>query len=175
MAKLSSSEQEKVELEHQAAKIFMRCYERDSGHEIRHLWHNRPSKPDVSCRLEGERLDLEIAHLYGSELEAKQILGRELNEETCLELRNLDSMTQPEERLLKALIRILYNKSLKHYRSERVWLVIRNAHPAWDRAQIEALRNKIDVPPSHPFEQIWMVGDWEGESGIIKLFPCALR
>lgn len=169
--KLSSSEQEKMALEHQAAKIFMAAYEHDSGLEIRHLWHNRPSKPDVSCRLEGKRLDMEIAHLYGTELEAKQILGRDLNEGTCLELRNLDIVTQPDERLLKALNRILANKSQKQYRSQRVWLVIRNAHPAWDRAQIEALRDKIDVPPTHPFEQIWMVGDWAGESGIVQLFP----
>ena len=171
LKQLSGSEQEKVALEHQAAKIFMRCYERDSGHEIRHLWHNKPRKPDVSCKLDGQRLDLEIAHLYGTELEAKQILGRHLDDETCAELRELTAHTEPEARLVKALNRILLNKSGKYYRSERVWLVIRNAHPAWDRAQIEALQHKIDVPPAHPFEQIWMVGDWEGKSGIIKLFP----
>lgn len=171
VSKLSSSEQEKVELEHQAAKLFMRWYEHETGKVTRHLWHNRPSKPDVSCRFEGERLDIEVAHLYGSELEAKQILHRELSDKTRLELQELERNTAPESRLLTALNRILLNKSLKHYKTKRVWLVIRNAHPAWSKTQIQALQQHITVPDAHPFEQIWIVGDWNGKSGIVQLFP----
>jgi hypothetical protein len=166
-----SSELEKMALEHQAAKIFMRWYEHDSGKKIRHIWHNRPSKPDVSCRLEGLRLDIEVAHLYGSEAEARQILGRELDDKTIAELRELNQMFEPSQRLLRALNRILINKSHKSYKSKRVWLVIRNAHPAWGTQQIKALQHCIDVPLNHQFEQIWMVGDWEGDSGIIQLYP----
>ena len=169
--RLHQSETEKLELEHQAAKLFMRWYEHDTGKRIRHLWHNRPSKPDVSCRLEGERLDLEIAHLYGTEQEAMQILGRELSDLTRQELRQLEQNTLPAQRLLKALNRILLNKSYKHYKTKRVWLVIRNAHPAWDTEQIKALQHCIDVPTRHPFEQIWIVGDWAGKSGIVQLYP----
>ncbi|MEP7705049.1 hypothetical protein [Paraglaciecola sp. 25GB23A] len=171
MLRLHQSETEKLELEHQAAKLFMRWYEHDSGKRIRHLWHNRPSKPDVSCRLEGQRLDLEIAHLYGTEQEAMQILGRELSELTRQELRQLEQNTLPAQRLLKALNRILLNKSYKHYKTKRVWLVIRNAHPAWDTEQIKGLQHCIDVPTRHPFEQIWLVGDWAGKSGIVQLYP----
>jgi hypothetical protein len=171
VAELKNSEHEKIALEHQAAKIFMRWYEHDSGKKIRHIWHNRPRKPDVSCRLEGQRLDLEVAHLYGSEEEARQILGRELHTKTIVELRELDQMFEPDQRLLKALNRILINKSHKSYKSNRVWLVIRNAHPAWGAEQIKALQHCIDVPANHPFEQIWMVGDWVGDSGIIQLYP----
>ncbi|WP_340677942.1 hypothetical protein [Paraglaciecola sp.] len=130
LQEFDNSEQEKIALEHQAAKLFMHWYEHDTGKHIRHLWHNRPNKPDVSCRLEGQRLDLEIAHLYGSEQEAMALLGRALNELTRLELRELVSTSESDKRLLFALNRILANKSLKHYKSARVWLVIRNAHPA---------------------------------------------
>lgn len=171
MAELHKSEQEKITLEHQAAKLFMRWYEHDSGMHIRHLWHNRPSKPDVSCRLEGQRLDLEIAHIYGSEQEAMKILGRELSNNTRQELRDLEQTSAPDERLLKALNRILFNKSLKHYNTQRVWLVLRNAHPAWNAEQIKALQHCIAVPNAHPFEQIWIVADWTGKSGIVQLFP----
>jgi hypothetical protein len=171
LLRLHQSETEKLELEHQAAKLFMRWYEHDTGKRIRHLWHNRPNKPDVSCRLEGERLDLEIAHLYGSEQEAMQILGRELSDLTRQELRQLEQNTLPNQRLLKALNRILLNKSYKHYKTKRVWLVIRNAHPAWDTEQIKALQHCIDVPTHHPFEQIWLVGDWAGKSGVVQLYP----
>lgn len=125
----------------------------------------------MSCELGGERLDLEVAHLYGSEQEAMQILGRELSDRTRQELRELDLVADPHSRLLDALNRILTQKSLKHYQSKRVWLVIRNAHPAWRAPEIKALQHYITVPPHHPFEQIWMVGDMLGESGIVQLFP----
>lgn len=171
MPKQQNSENEKVALEHQAAKLFMRWYEHDTGKHIRHLWHNRPAKPDTSCQLEGQRLDLEIAHLYGSEHEAMQILGRELSANTRKELRALNQTSEPSKRLLNALNRILFNKALKHYKSTKVWLVIRNAHPSWSKAQIKALQHCIDIPDNHPFEQIWIVGDWEGKSGIVRLFP----
>ncbi|WP_416307867.1 hypothetical protein [Neptunicella sp. SCSIO 80796] len=171
MSELHQSEQEKISLEHQAAKLFMRWYEHNSGKHIRHLWHNRPSKPDTSCLLEGQRLDLEIAHLYGSEKEAMQILGRDISDETRRELRDLEQSSAPDKRLLQALNRILLNKSHKQYKTRRVWLVIRNAHPAWDAEQIGALQHCIEIPTAHPFEQIWMVADWQGKSGIVQLFP----
>lgn len=169
-----TSKQEKIELEHQAAKIFMHWYEKNTGEPIRHIWHNQPIKPDVSCQFEGERLDIEIAHLYGSEQEAMKFLGRELSDQTRLELQKLELETDPHDRLLNALNRILNNKSFKHYKTERVWLVIRNAHPAWYSDDIKLLQYQINVPARHPFEQIWIVGDFEGRSGIVKLYPLAM-
>ena len=167
---MTPAEEEKVNLEHEAARLFMRWYEKEVGVPIRHIWHNQPSKPDVSCYLEGERLDLEIAHLYGSEQEAMQLLGRSLDIHTQQELHALESVS-PHGRLLQALNRILANKGLKRYKSKRVWLVIRNAHPAWSVDAILALRHQIMIPEHHPFEQIWMVGDMDGRSGIVKLYP----
>lgn len=164
------SEQEKIELEHQAAKLFMRCYERNTGKHIRHIWHNAPMRPDVSCRLEGERLDLEIAHLYGSEEEAMALLGRDLNRNIRRVLHALKN-EPASERLLKALNRILENKSGKTYQSERVWLVIRNTHPAWVQAGIKALEPRISLPEPHPFEKVWILGDMEGKSGIVRIYP----
>lgn len=168
---MNGSDIEKQQLEHEAAKLFMRWYERTTGTEIRHIWHNKPIKPDVSCFIEGERLDLEIAHLYGTEKEAMQILGRHLTEQVQQELQALEKLESPHERLLSALNRILYNKSFKKYKTKRVWLVIRNAHPAWSATEIQDLQHHIEVPDAHPFEQIWMVGDMKGESGIVQLYP----
>lgn len=170
MSSSQESVKEKVELEHIAAKIFMRHYEKLAGKPLRHIWHNEPKKPDVSCKLDGERLDIEIAHLYGSEEEAMFILGRELTEVTRQALIELQKVSV-DVRLLNALNRILLQKSGKYYESDRVWLVIRNAHPAWSRRDIEALQHHITIPESHPFAQIWIVGDMEGISGIVKLYP----
>ena len=171
MSQEKASESEKIELEHQAAKLFMRWYEKDTGRHIRHIWHNKPRKPDISCELEGGHLNIEVSHLYGSEQEAMIILGRVLSEVTHNALQELVKISDPHSRLLSALNRILHNKSQKTYRSNRVWLVIRNAHPAWDKDEIQALQHCIKVPPVHPFEEIWMVADMTGKSGIVQLYP----
>ncbi len=171
MHEFESSSAEKLHLEHEAAKLFMRSYEKSTGHEIRHIWHNQPIRPDVSCELEGERLDLEIAHLYGSEQEAMKILGRNLTDKTRDELKQQACCSNVHQRLLNALNRILTNKAQKHYDSKKVWLVIRNAHPAWTADSITHLRQQIDVPTHHPFEQIWIVADLKANSGIVQLFP----
>jgi len=167
---MHNSEQEKIELEHLAAKLFMRCYERNTGKHIRHIWHNDPIRPDVSCMLEGERLDIEIAHLYGSEEEAMAILGRNLTEKTRATLHTLKD-EPAEERLLQSLNRILENKAGKHYETKRVWLVIRNTHSAWRQEDIKALEHRIIMPVPHAFEKVWILGDIEGISGIVRLYP----
>lgn len=164
-----SSEEEKRILEHDASKLFMRCYERLTGKKIRHIWHNQPSRPDTSCMLEGKRLDLEVAHLYGSEREAMAILKQGITIDTRHHLQLQHAITDIHERLINALNTILQNKAGKRYDSERVWLVIRNAHPAWDYDCINAFLPRIDVPSKHPFEQIWIVADFKGETGIIRL------
>lgn len=167
---MNPSEEEKIALEHEAARLFMRNWEKLHGVPLRHIWHNKPSKPDVSCFLDGERLDLEIAHLYGNEAEAMAILGRDLSPETHRALAEL-AQENADRRLLTALNRILSAKALKRYHSRRVWLVVRNANPHWSRKDIEELQHHIDVPGGHPFEQIWMVADMKADSGIIQLHP----
>ncbi|EAT11868.1 hypothetical protein HF888_01840 [Bermanella marisrubri] len=166
-----SSEDEKHLLEHDAAKLFMRCYEKRTGKKIRHIWHNQPRRPDTSCLLEDERLDLEIAHLYGSEEEARQILKQGITRNTQHKLEQQSSIIDLNERLVDALNSILLKKSEKQYDSERVWLVIRNAHPAWEKSCIAQNLKKVSVPLGHVFEQIWVVADFKGETGIVQLFP----
>lgn len=167
---MTSAEQEKIDLEHEAARLFMRSWERRVGVPIRHIWHNRPTKPDVSCFLDGQRLDLEIAHLYGAEVEAMAILGRELTPATHQALAELEP-SDANSRLMQTLNRMLATKATKTYNSQRVWLVIRNANPAWSRSEIEPLQHHIEVPSQHPFEQIWIVADMTASSGIVRLHP----
>lgn len=167
---MNRSMQEKIELEHEAAKLFMRLYEQKTGIPMRHIWHNEPKKPDVSCYLGDRRLDLEIAHLYGSEEEAQLILGRKASIRTLEALHRL--ITVPVgERLLSALNAILASKAEKSYHSDRVWLVLRNANPLWSREELADNLHRVTLPASHPFEQIWVVGDMAGKSGILRLFP----
>jgi len=164
---------EKIQLEHDAARLFMRLYEQQYKKPMRHIWHNEPAKPDVSCYLADERLDLEIAHLYGSEVEAMQILGKPLSLQTHQELLALQQVPA-EDRLLEALNRLIEQKGHKSYDSKRVWLVIRNANPLWRSQDLQQNRPRLLLPSQHPFEQIWLVGDLFGLSGIVPLFPLEL-
>jgi hypothetical protein len=167
------SNSEKRHLEHQAAKQFMRLYEQKTGQMMRHIWHNQPAKPDVSCHLNGQQLDLEIAHLYGSEVEAMHILGRDLDDNTRQELIAL--LGSPTElRLLTALNRILSNKAGKNYDSNHVWLVIRNLNPLWSSKDIKQLYPKLQIPKALPFEQVWLIADQNDNADLIGLYPTKL-
>jgi hypothetical protein len=164
------SQSEKIRLEHQAARLFMRIYEREFGVNMRHIWHNEPRKPDVTCYFDHQKLDLEIAHLYGSAEEAKHYLGRELAEPTRQALEHI-KQTPPDHRLLDALNALLASKGEKYYDSEQTWLVIRNVNPLWTREDFMDKCHLIQMPESHPFSQIWLLGDMEGRSGILQLYP----
>jgi hypothetical protein len=169
---MKSSVVEKIALEHEAARVFMRLYQQKFGIKMRHIWHNEPAKPDVSCYLEQQRLDLEIAHLYGSEAEAMKILGRELKGGTLEALQSLDQWPVAD-RLLRALDKLIINKAQKSYDSEKVWLVIRNAHPDWHAEELEQTPELLQIPAVHPFEQIWLVADMTGLAGLVPLYPVA--
>lgn len=168
MTGIRDSEKEKLALEHDAAKLFMRLYEKAHSVSMRHIWHNSPSKPDVSCYYDGTRLDLEIAHLYASEAEAMAVLGRALSIETQREIA-LMAQTPDCDHLSNALNRLLKQKYKKRYDSERVWLVIRNASPLWHRQEIELILNRLTPTPVQPFEQIWMITDFFGKEGLLRI------
>lgn len=161
---------EKIRLEHEAARLFMRLFRRQYQREMRHIWHNEPAKPDVSCYLDGERLDLEVAHLYGSEAEAMAILGRPLGPNTLSALQALEQ-TDASARMFAALERIIWQKAQKYYLSQRVWLVIRNTHPVWHAKELESVWRGRPMPASLPFEQIWLMPDFRGDLPLLQLFP----
>lgn len=177
---LNRSEAVKRQLERDAARLFMRAYEKQYDTPIRDIWHNEPAKPDVSCHLDGKPLDLEVAHLYASSSEAK-ILTHHITHQVEPDskptpeaqelLRYLKDLTEldVQQRLQTALGNILKQKSNKHYLSDRVWLIIRNVSPVWQRADFLRQRNPC-LLPSHPFEQIWLLPDYEGQQSLIRLF-----
>ncbi len=165
------SELEKRQLEKRATLAFIRAYKHGYKKSICFLHHNAPVKPDVTCSLEHEQLDLEIAHLYGSEQEAMQHLGRDIPQDTLAELRAINGQQDPKQRLVASLNRLLFKKSLKSYDSTRVWLVICNTHPFWRVDATASLKNDLEIPAEFAFEQIWLVNDTTGKDGIVRLYP----
>lgn len=180
---LNRSESIKRQLERDAAKHFLRLYEQMYQTPMRDIWHNEPSKPDISCHLNGQPLDLEIAHLYASASEAKilsyetieQVHGHqtpiEPNEKE-LELRSylfdLIEMNS-QQRLITALSRILSSKAKKSYDSPRVWLIIRNASPLWQSKDFQQCMDNFDIS-ENPFEQIWLLPEFDGSQLPIQIF-----
>ena len=176
---LSRSESEKRRLEHEAARLFMRACEQQYHLPMRHIWHNDPAKPDISCYLQGKKLDLEIAHLYASEQEARiassDIAGRKDHqhyhgEEHLWAYLYALSKREWQNTLKQSLSRILASKARKHYNSKRCWLVIRNASPLWQFKDFHQLMPHIVVPPT-PLEQIWIVPDFPGQQPLVRLYP----
>jgi hypothetical protein len=161
---------EKLLWEKQATEVFIAWYSQAYSTSFTFVSHNLPAKPDVSCLLNGSELDLEIAHLYGTEQEAMSILGKSLNQHTRDELIKLRLTSSTQDRLIAALNRILENKSHKTYDSNRVWLVIRNVHPGWQASQLALMHDSLVIPENHSFEQIWLVGDVDAASGAICLY-----
>ena len=162
------SEQEKQQLENEAARLFLRCYEQQYGIHMRHIWHNEPNKPDVSCYKGDQQLDIEVAHLYASETEAMAVLGRPLSIPMQRALADM-AQAPSEQRLRLALERLLEQKATKSYHSARTWLLIRNASTIWHKADFDAQLKMISVPQTHAFEQIWLLCDfYRGE--LVRLF-----
>lgn len=188
---LNRSETLKRQLERDAAKHFLRLYEQEYKTPMRNIWHNEPSRPDISCHLDGQPLDLEIAHLYATAGEAK-ILTREIIEQFqkkskgqlldastsvqtsakeqelldyLFELIDMDS----QQRLVTALSRILSSKGQKTYDSPRVWLVIRNASPLWKADDFKQCIPYFKTP-NNPFEQIWLLPEFDGSEPPIRLY-----
>ncbi len=180
---LNRSEAIKRRLERDAAKHFLRLYEQMHQTPMRNIWHNEPSRPDISCHIDNKPLDLEIAHLYASASEAK-FLTREIIEQvhgqsTDIEpsekdvelfkyLSDLMEMSS-DQRLITALSRILEVKGQKSYDSRRVWLVIRNASPIWKAADFQQCLQHYQIP-ENPFEQIWLLPEFDGSQDPIRLY-----
>lgn len=166
---LNQNQTEKILLETQAAELFAQCYAAQFNRSVSLVSNNVPQKPDVTCLVGERRIDIEIAHLYGSQAEAQQILGKSLDCKTQHELSLLEAEGNTDQRLVNALNRILANKASKHYDSECVWLVIRNVNPQWQQQDISNNLDKLTIPKGHPFNQVWIIGDFAGTSGLVLI------
>ncbi|MEW6387333.1 MAG: hypothetical protein AB1491_07450 [Thermodesulfobacteriota bacterium] len=130
---------------------------------------SNPPNPDFYCNLDGKKIGIEIAHLYGSERDARSSFGRERKNE-----RNIQSRINPPIplncRIPYDLNRTLLEKANHNY-GKNTWLVIRNAYPIWFKDDFEQYINQINIPRKHYFDEIWLICDGKGLSGILKLFP----
>ncbi len=128
-----------------------------------------PPEPDALCVLDGRPLHVEVGHFYGTQSDAKQLLGRQgKSAATAHEMRQ-SALVPLDVRLLTPLNRLLADKATKSYHAPRVWLLIRSAFPLWELAEFRAHQADIAVPTKHPFEQIWLLCGPRSDAGLLRL------
>jgi len=133
-------------------------------HELR-----EPPEPDGFCSLDGESLHVEVGHLYGTQSDAKRLLGRE-GKSAAARKERLDSSLVPlDTRILTPLNRLLASKATKTYQAQRVWLLIRSTLPLWSLRDFQKHRADICVPEEHPFAQIWLLCGPHSSFGVLRL------
>jgi hypothetical protein len=133
-------------------------------HELR-----EPPEPDGFCSLLGEFLHIEVGHIYGTESDAKRLLGR-TGQSAPTEKQVLHaSLTPLDQRLLVPLNNLLADKATKNYKSDRVWLLVRSGFPLWSVRDFEEHRQNIVIPSAYPFEQIWLLCGPDASFGVLRL------
>ena len=139
------------------------------GYDFHFVEPRNPPEPDYFCTLNGTELFVEIAHLYGTETDAKRLLGRKGKSEPSKLQVTQSTLIPLNTRLIAPLNLRLKEKALKKYNASRVWLVIRSAFPLWEKEDFEQHISEIIVPTSHPFEEIWLLCGPRARFGAIKL------
>ncbi len=162
------NENRRRELE--AATYFITTYHRLFGVQLTLVDMPRPPEPDFIIQVGSREIGVEVAHLYGSERDARLRSGLSQPEESTLKARVQHAMVPLNVRVPQELNRILSQKATKAY-PRNTWLVIRNMYPLWERTDFEEYPEALAVPRAHPFEQIWLLCDEHGTSGMLQLFP----
>ncbi len=159
----------KRRLEFFAVKYFAEQLNKYFNRQLRFDSFADPPEPDVYCFWENNRIGVEVAHLYGSERDARMLFGKSKPEEKTKEHRIIHALVPLNERVISELNFILEKKAQKRY-GDRTWLVIRNAYPIWYKEDFEFYKSDILLPNEHSFEEIWLLCDRDGSSGILQLY-----
>ena len=152
----------KKQLEFFAVKYFSKQFNKNFSTQLKFDSFANPPDPDVYCFLENDRIGIEVAHLYGSERDARMLFGRTKPEEKTKEHRIFHALISLNERIISGLNFILEGKAQKSY-GNRTWLLIRNAYPLWYKEDFELYKSDILLPNGHSFEEIWLLCDKDGQ------------
>lgn len=164
---------EKESLELHAVQLFVDLYNNKNGVGLKFIKLLMPPEADGLCELNGEELGIEVAHIYGAETDATRILGRKLRNALGEKELLANRLYPLDQKIPFALNQVLNNKASKLYNATRVWLIIRNGFPLWFKEDFEQYLERITLPKLHPFEQIWLICDSTGKSGLLKLYSRA--
>jgi len=139
----------KKKLEREAVDLFISLYNQTADNRLRLLYQQ--DKPDaVLMDSRGNKLGVEITHLFYSELEARQLFQREHRSIICIE--SIDT-------LIESLNQLVLRKEAKSagYSSDYpLALLIRNLSPSFGWSDFNKAWDKVAVP-SAAFMEVWLL------------------
>lgn len=153
---------EKEALEYHAIQYFIAAYNPSHRRQLQFIGLGHPPEPDAMCALDEQPLGIEVAHLYGSSLDAERILGHQRRGPQTKEKEQANRLIPLRQRVLAQLNKTLRAKSRKRYSRSPVWLLVRNGFPLWTQQDFEQHLSDIIVPEHHPFEHIWLLDNYDG-------------
>lgn len=164
---------EKESLEHATLQKFIDAYNAEHGDAPLHLVRMGDA-PDGIVRMGPNEIGIEIAHVYGTDFDARNRLGRAgdvatIQDDASLWKRHIDNATIPlDQRILTSLKRVLKKKAQKQYGGD-CWLLLRNAFPLWAKSDFLQHMNRIQIP-EHEYDQIWLLCGQDSSDGILRLY-----
>lgn len=146
---MNENQTEKRMLEKAAILLFIRSYKEMFGVEYKVLIYQE--RPDVILEdPEGNRIGMEVTHLFYDELEAKILLGK-----------SNDSGHKIESfyKYLNVLNELLNKKGktgLNYPIGYPCSLLVRDTSPVWTKEDFEAA-SSIIIPPKKVYKDIWLL------------------
>lgn len=129
----------------------------------------QPPHPDTHCSLNGATVYIEVAHIYGTSIDARHLLGRTGRAASTDREHLMASRVALDKRLLAPLNDVLAQKATKAYLGNPIWLLIRNGFALWGRDDFISHQDQIKVPASHPFLEIWLLCGPRPDLGLLRL------
>src|SRR5215472_19095424 len=127
--------------------FLIRSYNAQRGTNFKIIEHR--DKPDFLIQDEktGEKMGLDVLHLYYDGKEAQMPLGRQSNGlHGDFLIRKLNSGLAEK-----------IDRATKYGFEGRRWLIVRVASPIYDWRHFELFESDIIIPMPNPFEKIWLL------------------
>src|SRR5262245_22606684 len=130
----------------------------------------KPPAADGLCRLDGADLHIEVAHVYGTDSDARYILRREGYAAATDQERLESSLVPLDKRFIPPLNQVLSDKAGKSYVGSPIWLLVRIVTIVLTVDDIREWQSQILIPPTHPFTEIWLMCGIEVNFGMTQLY-----
>ena len=161
---------EKNELERWAVYEFAKLFSARAGRgTLRFVKLLEPPSPDALCELNDSDVYIEVAHVYGSETDAKKTLGRRGKGSPDPTENQKDALIHLGSRVIVPLNLLLSKKAGKCYDKSPVWLLVRSGFPLMDLEDFNRYKGDVNVPTNHKFDEIWLLCGKSANSGALRL------
>lgn len=165
-------QKQKDNLEYYAVHNFIADYNRTHKRQLHFIRQCKPQMPDTLCRLNKKEIGIEVAHTYGTGVEAAIRLGNRNSEDFPDTVHRVRRIIPLDIRALSSLNEVLANKTTRTYEFSPTWLLVRNAFMLWSLADYRKHKQEVLIPAGHSFDQIWFLCDRNsaGPHGIMRLY-----